>query len=163
MQVLDDFCQALLGLILTGHIGELDALGGFYIDFCVALSQAEHHGVRAAGLIHHLLGHILPEADEQNQRQAPGEQKVEPGGGLLDHFAPGGNTGIQQALGQLQIGHHASLVDGFSVLFSEQDHILLGLDLSGIHLSFLHHGDEGVVVHLLDLALGQPGHEQEVE
>ena len=63
---------------------------GFDIDFGVALSHAEHHGVRAAGLVHHLLGHVLPEADEQNQRQAQGEQKVEPGGGLLDHFAPVG-------------------------------------------------------------------------
>ena len=36
-------------------------------------------------------------------------------------------------------------------------------EVSGADIPFLHHGDEGVVIHFMDLAFGQPGHEQEIE
>ena len=45
MKIVDDFRQILLGLILTGHIGEFDAVGGFDIYLGVALAHVEHHGV----------------------------------------------------------------------------------------------------------------------
>ena len=41
MEVVHDLRQVLLGLVLTGHIGEFDAVGGLDIDLGVALAHAE--------------------------------------------------------------------------------------------------------------------------
>ena len=79
MQVLHNLGQALLGFVLARYIGEFDALGGFHIDLGIALAQTEHHGIGPSGLIHHLFGHELSEADEQDHRQSPGEQEIEHG------------------------------------------------------------------------------------
>ena len=163
MQVLHNLGQALLGFVLARHIGEFDALGGFHIDLGIALAQTEHHGIGSSGLIHHLFGHELSEADEQDHRQPPGEQEIEPRGSFLNDLAPGGNTGIQQTLGEFGIGHHTGLIDGSAVLAGKEDQVFLGLNLCGADIPVLHHGDEGVVIHFMDLAFGQPGHEQEIE
>ena len=76
MEIVDDFRQILLGLILTGHIGEFDAVGGFDIHLGVALAHVEHHGVGAAHFLHELFGHPLPQTDEDHQRQDQGEQQI---------------------------------------------------------------------------------------
>src|SRR5699024_8715383 len=61
------------------------------------------------------------------------------------------------------IGHHRGLIDGGPLLVGEQDAVLLLLDLDLAHLALLDHGVKGVVVHLPDLPLSDPGHGQEVE
>ena len=78
MQVFHDLCQIFLRLILTCHIGELDTVGRLHIDLRIALahaSHAEHHGV-AAGLFRHLTVHQLSEANNDDQRQQPADQKA---------------------------------------------------------------------------------------
>ena len=46
MQVIDDLLQVLLGLVLTGHIGKVDALGGLDVDLGIGFAHAaEHHRV----------------------------------------------------------------------------------------------------------------------
>ena len=54
MQVIDDLRKVLLRFILTGNIAELDAFRGLDVNAGVGFSHAEHHGIGAAGLIHHL-------------------------------------------------------------------------------------------------------------
>ena len=71
MEVLHDFLQVVLGLVLSSHIGEFDALGGLDIDLGVGFSK--HHGIGPAHLIHHLSGQELADGNEDGQRQDPGQ------------------------------------------------------------------------------------------
>ena len=72
--------------------------------------------------------------------------------------------GVQQALDKLAVrGDHSGLVDGFFILAGEQDPVVGLLDLRPANLALFRHRHKGVVVHLLNLILGQPGHGDEVE
>ena len=163
MQIVHDLPQAVLGLVLTGHIGELDALGGFDIDPGVAPAEAEGHRIGPAGPVHHLLCHILSEQIEQRKRQNPAEQQRDPGAGLFDDLAVAVHLVVQQPLGQIRVGEHTRLVDDGVVLIGKEDLIFRGLDIGPGDLAVFHHRDKGIVVHLPDLPLGQPWHHKQVE
>ena len=87
VQVVDDLGQVFLGLILTGDIGEFDALGGLDIDLRVRAAEPEHHGVRPAGLVRHALEHELAEGDKKHDRQQPRQQERQKRRHLLDDLA----------------------------------------------------------------------------
>ena len=162
MEVVHDLCQILLGLVLAGYIVKLDALGGFHIYLGVGFAHIEHHGVAAAHFFRHLLGHELSQRKEDEDGRRPAEN-IHQQGGLLDLFAGGGYPGIQQPLHQTVVRHHGGLVNGLFILAGEENTVILLLNLHLADLTLLRHGDEGVVIHLLDLILGQPGHGDEVE
>ena len=160
MEVIHDLLQVLLGLVLAGHVGEFDALRG--LDIHLGVGFAEGHGVGTAHLLHHLAGHELAQGDKDDEGQDP-PQQADQQGGLLDLHAGGGDSGLQQPLCQVRIRDHGGLINGISILVGEQNAVVLLLDLRLSHLGALHHAHKGVVVHLADLALGHPGHGQEVE
>ena len=163
MEVVDDLGQVLLGLVLTGHVVKLDALGGLDIDLGVGLAQVEHQGVAsAAHFLHHAAGDDLPDADKDDQRQHP-TQNVHQQRALLDLLAGGGDASVQQTLHQSVVGDDGGLVDGLFILAGKQDAVALLLDLHLADLALLRHGHKGVVVHVLDLVLRQPRHGQQVE
>ena len=162
MEVVDHLLQVLLGLVLAGHVVKLDALGGLDVDLGAGLAHVEHHGVSAAHFLHHAAGDDLPDADEQEQRQHPG-QDIQQHRALLDLLAGGGHVRVQQTLHQTVVGDDGGLVDGRLLLVRKQDAVALLLDLHAAQLALLRHGHEGVVVHLLDLMLRQPRHGQQIE
>ena len=163
VEVVYDLLKVLLGLVLTGHIGKADALGGLDVDLGIGLAHAEHHGVAvSAHFLHHIAGNELADADKEDQRQHPA-QNAHQQGGLLHLLAGGGDARVQQTLHQPVIGNDGRFIDGLIVLTGEQDAVALLLYLHLPDLFLLRHGDEGVVVHLTDLVLRQPGHSQQVE
>ena len=163
MQIVHNLGQVFLGLVLSGHVREFDAIGGLDIDLGAALSGAEHHGVGASGIFHHAPVHKLTDGHKDDNGQHPGQQEGQQGVGLLDDLAGKDRAGIGQRLGQIGIGHHAGLIDDGVVLVGEDDLILLLLHLHLAQLLILGHLEEGAVVHLLDLPLEQQGHGQEIE
>ena len=68
-RLIHNFGEALLGLILTGHIAEMNALRRGDIHLRIALSHAERHGIRPAELRHQLLAQILSDPDENQHRR----------------------------------------------------------------------------------------------
>ena len=162
MEVVDHLLQILLGLILSGHIVKLDALGGLDVDLGVGLAHIEHHGVSAAHFLHETAGQHLPQSNEDDQRQHP-TKNTHQQRGLLDLRAAGGDAGLQQPGDQIVVRHHGGLIDGLFFGVGEQDTVLLLLNVHLADLLLLHHADEGVVVHLLDLVLGDPRHGQQIE
>ena len=161
VEIVHHLGEALLGLVLAGHIGELDALGGLHIHLGVGF--AEGHGVGPAGPLHQLFGHVLPDGDEHGDGQHPAEQKAQDGVGLLDDLAGEFGAGLIQPLRQVGVGHHAGLIDGGVVLVGEEDLVFLLLHLHLAQLTVVGHPDEGAVIHFADLPLGQPGHREEIE
>ena len=161
MEVLHDLLEIVLGLVLSGHVGEFDALGGLDIDLGVGL--AEGHGVGAAHVLHHAPGEILPQGNKDDDGQDPGQQKAEDGIRLLDDLAGELRAGVLQHLFQVRIRDHAGGVDGGLILVGKDDLVLLLLDLHLAQILVFRHVHEGAVIHLLDLLAGHPGHGQEVE
>ena len=163
MEIIDDLRQILLGLVLTGHVVKANSLGGLHIHLGIGLAHIEHHGIAAAHFLHQLPGHELPQGDEDQNGGHPA-QNIHEQGGLLDLLAAGRNTGVQQSLDKLAVrGDHSGFVDGFLILAGEQDPVVGLLNLRPADLALFRHRHKGVVVHLLNLILGQPGHGDEVE
>ena len=161
VQVVDDLGQVFLGLVLTGDVGELDALGGLDVDLRVRAAEPEHHGVRPAGLVRHALEHELAETDEEHDRQQPCQQKRQKRRHLLDDLARELRAGVLQAVDQVGIVHQAGLIDLRVVFVREEDLVVLYLHTA--NLLIFRHGHKRAVVDLLDLPLAQPGHRQKVE
>ena len=162
MQVVHDLRQVFLGLVLTGHVGKFNAVGGFDVNLGVAFAHVEHHGVGAAvGPLRQLFGHQLADADEDHQGQNPVQQDGQQGGRLFNDFAGEYRPGLVEPLGPSRIVHQAGFEDFGALLVGEDD--LVGLDVHLADVSLLGHGHKGAVVHLLDLPLQDPGHHQPVE
>ena len=161
MEVLHDLLQIVLGLILAGHVGELDALGGLHVHLGAGL--AKRHGVGAAQVLHHPAGEILPQGDEDHDGQHPAQEEADDGIRLPDDLAGEPGAGILKHLLQVRVRDHAGGVDGGAVLIGKDDLILRLLDLHLAQLVVLRHVHEGAVVHLPDLLAGHPGHGQEIE
>ena len=160
VQVVHDLGKVLLGLVLAGHVGELDAVGGLHVDLGVALAHVEHHGVCAACGLGQLAGQQLAQQHEDQNRSDPAHKEAQQRRHLLDDLAGELRAGGVQPLGAVGIVHQAGLVD-LALLVGEQDAV--GLNLHLIDLLFVGHGDEGAVVHLLNLHLADVGHQQGVE
>ena len=161
VQVVDDLGQVFLGLVLTGDIGEFDALGRLDVDLRVRAAEPEHHGVRPAGLVRHALEHELAEGDKKHDRQQPRQQKRQKRRHLLDDLARELRAGVLQAVDEVGIVHQAGLIDLRVIFVREEDLVVLHLHTAD--LLIFRHGHERAVVDLLDLPLAQPGHRQKVE
>ena len=161
MEVVHNFGKTLFGLVLTGHIGEFDALGGLYIYLGIALSHAEGHGVLAAHLLHHFLGHIISQQSKDDQRQDESQQETPDGGdGFFDN--PGKlRTGVVEPLGKIRVLHGCCFVDGESFFVRKQN--LRILHLHGADLLLLCHFHEGSVIHLCHLPPGKQRCYQQIE
>ena len=161
MEIVHDLLQVLLGLILAGHVGEVDALGGLHIDLGVGFSCAEHHGPGASGPVRQLLGHQLADGDEDDDGQDPRQHKAQQRRCLL-HDVPGElRPGVVQPLGQVRVVHGPGFIDLAAVLVGEDDLVVLHLHLAD--LLVFGHGHEGAVVHLLHRVAGHQGHQQKVD
>ena len=160
MEVVHDLGQVLLGLVLAGHVGKADAVRGLDVDPGVGLAHPEGHAVLAAHLLHHLFAHILPQPDEDGQRQHKGQQKAQNGRALVADAVKGG-AGFVQPLGQGGVVHGPGLVELGIVLVGKGD---LGAgDLHHTDVFFLDHIHEGAVVHLVDLRPHQHGRYDQIE
>ena len=162
MQVVDDFGEVLLGLVLACHVAEANAFGRFDIDLGVGLPHVEHHGVAAAHLLHHLAGHELSQRNKDDNGQHP-RKNTDERRRLLDLLARGGNACVEKTLHKAVVRHHRRLVDRFFIRACEENAVVLLLNLHLADLALLGHGDEGVVVHFFDLMLGHPRHGDKVE
>ena len=162
VQIIDDLLQILFGLVLAGHIREADAVGGLDIDLGGGLAHAaEHHRVRAAGLLHQLPVHNIAQPDEEDDGQHEAQQKAHQRRGLLDDLAGKLCACVVKALGQVGVVHEARLVDLRFVFIGKKD--LVGFHIHPADVLLLGHGHEGAVVHFLDLPFVHPRHEHEVE
>ena len=161
MQIIHDFGEVLLGFVLTGHVRKLDALRGFHVHLRVGFARAEHHGVRTAHFLHHLLGEHLPQANKNHNGQHPAEQKAQNGRHLLLNFAGELRPVVIQALGQFRVAHQAGLVHLLVVLVGKEDLVVLQLHLADVVV--VGHLHEGVVIHFFDLPLTDRGHDQHIK
>ena len=162
MQIIDDLLQILFGLVLAGHIREADAVGGLDIDLGVGLTHAaEHHRVRAAGLLHQLPVHNIAQPDEEDDGQHEAGEEAQQGRGLLHDLAGKRSPGVIQALGEAGVVHQAGPVDLGLVFVGKDD--LVALNVHTADVLFLGHGHKGAVVHLFDLALPHPRQQHKVE
>ena len=161
MEIVHDLLQVLLGLILAGHVGKVDALGGLHIDLGIGLPGAEHHGAGASGPVRQLLGHQLADGDEHDDGQDPRQHKAQQRRGLLYNVPGELRSGVIQPLGQVRVVHGAGLIDLAAVLVGEDDLVVLHLHLAD--LLVFGHGHEGAVVHLLHRVPGHQGHQQKVD
>ena len=160
VQILDDLRQVLLGLVLSGHVGELDALGRFDVDTGLALPHAEHHRV-AAHAVHELFLHVLPQPPEEQQRHDPRQQHADDRRRLLDDLAGELGARLVEALRAPRVVHRPGAVHLFALGVGEEDLILLDVDLADLFL--FGHPDERAVIHLVDLRAHDPRLGQQVE
>ena len=161
VEVVHNLLQALLRLVHALHIRELDAVRGFHINPGLAAAHVEHHGLGAAGLVHHLAGQELPQSHKENDGQQPAQQHRQNGRGFLHDLAGELRPGGVKPLRQPRVVHLAGLVYGFFVLISEDDLVILHLHQA--HFALLGHADKGAVIHLLDFPAVENGHEDGVE
>ena len=162
VQIVHDFRQIFLGLVLARHIGELDAVGGFHIDLGVGFSHVEGHGTCAAACpVHQLFGHELPQHHENNHWQNPGQQNGKQRRSFLNDLAGEYRSGVLQTVNQTGVVHQAGFVNGGAFLIREQDLVVLHLNPADVLL--LRHGHKGAVVGFPDLPLQDPGHQQQIE
>ena len=161
MEVIHNLLQTLLRLVHAFHVGKFDAVGGLNVDPGVGLAAVEHHGIGAAGSVHELFGHKLPQRGKKHDGQNPVQQDGDQRRGFLDNLPAECRAGVIKPGYQLRIIHEAGFVYLGSVLVGEEDLVVLYLHLADF-LTF-RHGDKGAIVHLHNLPPGNPGHQQEVE
>ena len=150
VQVIDDFGEVLLRLILTGHILEVDALRGRHVDLGLIAAHAEEHAVATAPL-HELAAEILADGEEDDERQDPGEEEAHDGRGLLLDILVELRAGGMQAVDKLRVIHEAGLVLLVILLAREENLVVLDFHLAD--LLVLRHIHERAVIDLLDLRL----------
>ena len=134
LQELDHFLQLGLGLIDAGHVGERHS--GLVLDVDLGAALADAHEAAAEPLLaRHAPGEEIPDAEEDQRRQDPGEQVAQEGAfvdaGVLDVV-------LRQPLGEVrrhQVGDGNRLA------------AFRGLELAGDALV----GDQ----HLVDAVLGE--------
>ena len=162
MEEVHDLAQQLLGLVLTGHVGKVDAGGGGHVHLGpgAAAPHAEHHAVGAAhGLLHPPVEEVADEQEGQQGEHPPHQEGGEhPGLGvdLLEHRAA-----VVEALGPVRVVGPGGAVDILVVLVREGD--LVPLDLHLAHILVIGHGHELVIGHVLHPLLehgGEQGHVQ---
>ena len=159
VEKINDLLQALLGLILAGHVLEGDAGLLFHVDLGVGLADA-------AEAAPHALGHGAHQEGEQQihhrHRQHPGEQEGDDGAGLFDDFAVHMRAVVLELgdhIVELEAGDAAGEIDGLAVpvlpgLFPCENQNAVGLELHRIHLILVHHGQKFVVGNRYELRTG---------
>ena len=78
MQIIHDFRQVFLCLILSCYILKMNALGGRDIDLGLIAAHAEHHGV-ASGPLHEFSTEILANGKKDQQWQNPSHEEADDG------------------------------------------------------------------------------------
>ena len=161
MEIVDDFRQIFLCLILTGNVRELDAVGGLDVDLCVALAHVKHHGIGAAHLLHELFGHPLPQPDENHQRQHPGQQQIHQRRHLLDNFAGKLCAGIVEPVHKSVITDDAGFIVVIAGLVRKQNLVIGNFHLTDFFV--FRHVHKGAVIDFLHLFFRQIGYQQHVD
>ena len=76
VEIVHDLLQAFLRLVHALHVVKFDAVGGLDIHPGVGAAAVEHQRIGAAGSVHQLFGHELPQSNEQHNGQNPSQQDV---------------------------------------------------------------------------------------
>ena len=160
VQILHDLLQVFLGLLFARHVRESDALRGLDVDLGVALSHAEHHGIGAAGLLHHPLVEEVSQTREDRDGKYPGQEEGQKRRHGLYDIAAEFHIVLVKAVCQIQIRHRRRRED--LALAVRKQNLGRG-DLHLLHLVIFCHGDKCIVVCLRDLGAPQRRHHQTVE
>ena len=147
MQIFHDLLQVFLGFLFSGHVRETDSLRGFDIHFGVAFAHPEHHGIGTAHLIHHPFGQHPVDSKKDDHGKDPVQHKGHNRRCLLYDLALKGNAVLMQAVYQTGVLYGAGLII-IAFLVFEQNLIAGNLDFRDLLLFC--HGNEGIVIHLLD-------------
>ena len=76
VEIVHDLLQAFLRLVHALHVVKFDAVGGLDINTGVGAAAVEHQRIGAAGSVHQLFGHKLPQSNEQDNGQDPRQQEA---------------------------------------------------------------------------------------
>ena len=145
MEKIDDFRQVFLGFVFTGDVIEMDAVGRRDVDLDLVLG-AEHERIAAAA-VHELAVEIVADAEENQDRQDPGDEEVRKGRILfLDDFIEG-DIGLVQPFRQLRVVDDACAVF-VAVLVLEENLVLFDLDVGNLFV--FRHVHERPVIDLFD-------------
>lgn len=145
MEKIDDFRQVFLGFVFTGDVIEMDAVGRRDVDLDLVLG-AEHERIAAAA-VHELAVEIVADAEENQDRQDPGDEEVRKGRILfLDDFIEG-DIGLVQPFRQLRVVDDARAVF-VAVLVLEENLVLFDLDVGDLFV--FRHVHERPVIDLFD-------------
>lgn len=145
MEKIDDFRQVFLGFVFAGDVIEVNAVGRRDVDLGLVLG-AEHEGIAAAA-VHEPAVEIIADAEENRDRQDPGDEEVRKGRILfLDDFVEG-DLGLVQAFRQLRVVDDARAVF-LAVFVLEENLVFFNLDVGNLFV--FGHVHERPVVDLFD-------------
>lgn len=145
MEKIDDFRQVFLGFVFAGDVIEVNAVGRRDVDLDLVLG-AEHEGIAAAA-VHEPAVEIIADAEENRDRQDPGDEEVRKGRILfLDDFVEG-DLGLVQAFRQLRVVDDARAVF-LAVFVLEENLVFFNLDVGNLFV--FGHVHERPVVDLFD-------------
>ena len=147
MEEIHDFCQRLLGLVLTGHILEGDA--GFLLDVHLGIGLAHTHDSAAAHTLH---GEVHKEQQEQEWDSVI--QQDQKKGAAVALLTVGNHVIIQNPVDEIIIpfqSHHIiiQILGILSITLLRDDRDFRAAHLDGVHLSGFHHLDELIIGQLL--------------
>ena len=147
MKVGNHFFQGIFCFIFPGNICKFDTIGRFHINLCVRFPHAELHGSLAAHTVHNPFIHVMADAEEDKNRQDPGEGKVQERIHGSHDFAGEIRIGFVQPFHELGVIDGCRLVGLFFPFLRENDLVLFDLDL--VNLLLLGEGHEIGVIHFL--------------
>ena len=151
MEIIYDFLEVFFCFFFTGNITEANALCWWYVNFGVALSHTEGHGVFAAHLVHQFSAQILAECDKDHQGQDSCQQEAGYRWQLLIDFFGEFCSCFVKAFCQCRIFHHACFINGVWIIFvCKKDLIVLNLNVFDFFLFDLSH--KGSIVYFSDHA-----------
>ena len=160
VEKIDNFRQVFLGFIFTGDVIEVDAVSRRDIDLDLVLG-AEHERIAAAA-VHEPAVEIVADAEENQDRQDPGDEEIRKGRILfLDDFVEG-DLGLVQAFRQLRVVDDARAVF-LAVFVLEENLVFFNLDVGNLFV-FGHVHERPVVdlFHALRVVV-RPGNGVEYE
>ena len=160
VEKIDNFRQVFLGFIFTGDVIEMDAVSRRDIDLDLVLG-AEHERIAAAA-VHEPAVEIVADAEENQDRQDPGDEEIRKGRILfLDDFVEG-DLGLVQAFRQLRVVDDARAVF-LAVFVLEENLVFFNLDVGNLFV-FGHVHERPVVdlFHALRVVV-RPGNGVEYE
>ena len=169
VQEVDDLLERLLGLVLTGHVGEGLARLRLGVDLRAGLAEAHaEHAVAVCHLLYHVAVEQRADAEDEHHGQYPRQEKAQQRGVLRGYFV--GELylrlGVEQAVHEVDVREDARLVDLFlaaAVRGYEDDLLVVGLVGDLLHLAVVHHVQEVVVSHLRHLPLEHGREKQGVQ
>ena len=145
--------QRLLCFVFTGHIFELDACGGGYINLGIGL--AELHGIAHASGAAHAGHELFAEPSAQHNENDNGnnctQKRVKPGVILFDDAAEAG-TAFMQTVNQIRIIKSRNfIITGVFCIIRKIDIISVQFDSGDLFI--FQHIQESTVINFLDIAI----------